>query len=238
MKQIKDECPACEEIAAVEQSYDKDLTYKGADLHVEGLLQMCCAECGYSFETHDQHDLNVASIKQVFLEQREEYKRRHGLLTGAQIRKIRKELGLHQQPAAQLFGGGLNAFSKYENEEIVQTTAMDRLIRVISALGRPGVQLLSKVVKGEADNTLVLTSGHHYVSGSSTARAQLLMAKQARVYGFGIPAATGSLDEQEKTVSFSEAASNINNVTVEFVQGAKKYQRNPVTGAYFAAAGD
>lgn len=236
MNQTKVECPACEEIAAIEQSYDADLTYKSADLHVTNLIRLCCAECGYSFETHDQHDQNIASIKKVFLDEREEYKRRHGLLTGAQIRKIRKDLGLNQQPAALLFGGGLNAFSKYENEDVVQTTAMDRLIRLISTLGHPGLELLSQITKGEAPVNLAIASGHHYLSGNSTARAQLLMPNQTRVYSLG-SLATGELrNEKGKNVSLWETTSNVNNVIIELGPTGKKLQRNPATGAYFETA--
>lgn len=239
MNQPKIECPACEEVAAVEQTYDTDLTYKGAELHVVGLLQMHCAECGYSFETHDQHDLNVETVKQLFLQEREEYKRSHGLLTGAEIRKIRKDLGLNQQPAAKLFGGGLNAFSKYENEEVMQATSMDRLIRLVSALGRPGVELLRSVAEGEATNNFALTVDGAYWLGTSTAKAQLVMAelvqmKQVRTYdGFRDLVARSVRTEQATT-------SNANNVTVELVRGGKMQQLrpNPVTGAYYLAAGE
>jgi len=39
-------------------------------------------------------------------------------------------LGLTQHAASSIFGGGLNAFSKYERGEVIQSKAMDKLIRV------------------------------------------------------------------------------------------------------------
>ena len=37
---------------------------------------------------------------------------------------------LTQEEAAKVFGGGVNAFSKYERGEVTQSAAMDKLIRV------------------------------------------------------------------------------------------------------------
>lgn len=45
-------------------------------------------------------------------------------------RRARRTLGLSQEEAARLFGGGRNAFSKYERGEVAQSVAMDRLIRL------------------------------------------------------------------------------------------------------------
>jgi HTH-type transcriptional regulator/antitoxin MqsA len=56
-----------------------------------------------------------------------------GLLSGHQIRKARELLGLSQQEAATIFGGGTNGFSKYERGETAQSVAMDRLLRLVMA---------------------------------------------------------------------------------------------------------
>ena len=52
-----------------------------------------------------------------------------GLLVGDEIRAIRTQFDLSQQEAAELFGGGVNAFSKYERGDVLQSVAMDRLLR-------------------------------------------------------------------------------------------------------------
>ncbi len=54
-----------------------------------------------------------------------------GLLTGAEIRDLRNKYNLTQTHAAKLFGGGPVAFSKYENDDVVQSESMDTLLRLV-----------------------------------------------------------------------------------------------------------
>ncbi|MFM2477127.1 type II toxin-antitoxin system MqsA family antitoxin [Celerinatantimonas sp. MCCC 1A17872] len=67
-------------------------------------------------------------------------KQAQGLLTGSEVREMRKIWGLSQEDAAKVFGGGPVAFSKYESDDVMQSEAMDRLLRlakdVPSALDR------------------------------------------------------------------------------------------------------
>lgn len=57
-------------------------------------------------------------------------KQSEGLLTGGEVLEIRTKLGLKQSDAATIFGGGPVAFSKYENDEVMQSDSMDRLLRL------------------------------------------------------------------------------------------------------------
>jgi len=57
-----------------------------------------------------------------------------GLLTGSEIYATREYLEINQKQAANIFGGGKVAFSKYENDDVNQSDAMDRLIRVAKAV--------------------------------------------------------------------------------------------------------
>lgn len=54
-----------------------------------------------------------------------------GLLTGAEITALRAKYQLTQAQAARLFGGGPVAFSKYENDDVAQSEAMDTLLRLM-----------------------------------------------------------------------------------------------------------
>lgn len=54
-----------------------------------------------------------------------------GLLTGEEIRAIREKYQLTQAQAAKLFGGGPVAFSKYENDGVAHSEAMDNLLRLV-----------------------------------------------------------------------------------------------------------
>lgn len=53
------------------------------------------------------------------------------LLTGDEIRAIRDKYQITQAQAAKLFGGGPVAFSKYENDDVAHSDAMDTLLRLV-----------------------------------------------------------------------------------------------------------
>lgn len=86
-----------------------------------------CDTCGSEQANADQVRANkramIAFKKQV-----------DGLLTGAEVRAVRERLGLSQAEAARIFGGGPVAFSKYENDDVMQSEAMDKLLRLASAV--------------------------------------------------------------------------------------------------------
>ncbi|EMK6695522.1 type II toxin-antitoxin system MqsA family antitoxin, partial [Vibrio cholerae] len=52
-----------------------------------------------------------------------------GLFSSKEIADARIKLGLTQEQASIVFGGGRNAFSKYERGEVSQSAAMDKLIK-------------------------------------------------------------------------------------------------------------
>jgi HTH-type transcriptional regulator/antitoxin MqsA len=53
------------------------------------------------------------------------------VLPPAEVVRIRTRLGLNQRKAAELFGGGINAFHKYEKGEAAVTTSMSQLLRLL-----------------------------------------------------------------------------------------------------------
>ena len=55
------------------------------------------------------------------------------LLAAAEVRRVRKRLGLTQREAGLLLGGGPNAFQKYEAAELVPSKAISNLLRVLEA---------------------------------------------------------------------------------------------------------
>ncbi|SEK38824.1 type II toxin-antitoxin system MqsA family antitoxin [Halomonas daqiaonensis] len=82
-----------------------------------------CAECEREFVATEQIRRNDAAV-------RDAKRAQDGLLTGSDIVRLRSELKLNQEVAALLFGGGRNAFSKYERGEVTQSASMDRLLRL------------------------------------------------------------------------------------------------------------
>jgi HTH-type transcriptional regulator/antitoxin MqsA len=47
------------------------------------------------------------------------------------ITQVRKKLHLDQREAAEIFGGGINAFSRYENGKTKPPLALVQLLRVL-----------------------------------------------------------------------------------------------------------
>lgn len=82
-----------------------------------------CDVCGTVSHTKHQERFNRR--------QRAGFRRTvEGLLTGNEITALRARHGLTQKVAADLFGGGPVAFSKYEAHDVAQSQSMDRLLRL------------------------------------------------------------------------------------------------------------
>lgn len=67
--------------------------------------------------------------------------RLENLVLPDEVRRIRKKLGLNQQRAGTLLGGGPNAFHKYESGEVLPSKAISNLLRVLEAMPE-GLKLL------------------------------------------------------------------------------------------------
>ena len=100
----------------------EEFNYKGHKLIVE-VEYSVCSQCGAEAILPEQ-------IKGNDCRTRDAWRKVDGQLTGIEISALRKQLGLTQQQAAQMFGGGVNAFSKYERGEVIQSVAMDNLMRL------------------------------------------------------------------------------------------------------------
>lgn len=92
------------------QSYTVDMEYS------------VCRQCGDIVIFAEQIKRNDCVL-------RDAWRKIDGLLTAQEIVDLRNKLGLTQQDAAKIFGGGPNAFSKYERSEVIQSIAMDKLMR-------------------------------------------------------------------------------------------------------------
>lgn len=116
-------CPVCEEGHLHEARFAGDFKHGDRTVHVDDLECYRCDTCGADPVLQDQirrNHLKVADAK----------RRIDGLLSGAEIKATRECLHLSQNEAAELFGGGANAFSKYERGDVLQSKPMDRLLRL------------------------------------------------------------------------------------------------------------
>lgn len=131
-------CPVCESDQLVQIEENVPLT--AGDFVREMVMHATeCQSCGCSFYTSDQERFNkrqrLAFRKQV-----------EGLLPGEQIRAIRQRHNLTQKQAAEIFGGGPVAFAKYEADDVAQSQAMDRLIRVFDEIPDVRSRLMGRAV--------------------------------------------------------------------------------------------
>jgi HTH-type transcriptional regulator/antitoxin MqsA len=115
-------CPVCEKGRLTPQTYSEEFCHGGKVLRVDGLEGYQCDTCGADPVFEDQ-------IRRGHAKYQDARRRADGLLTGSEIRAYRKRRGLTQQQTSRIFGGGANAFSKYERGDVIQSVAMDRLIR-------------------------------------------------------------------------------------------------------------
>ncbi len=118
-------CPVCEEGQLHETTFSDDFKHGNSTIHVEDLECFECESCGADPVFKEQirrNHLRVADAKRTS----------DGLLPGEEIKEIRTNLDLSQSEAALLFGGGTNAFSKYERGDVLQSKSMDKLLRLAS----------------------------------------------------------------------------------------------------------
>jgi len=101
-------CPACREGRLHPIEYHKVFHPRGTEVSVTLLTSLCDA-CSVQTTRASQHEENLRRLA----DRKPQYGR---VLMGEEIVALRKRYGLTQQAAAQIFGKGKIAFSRYENE--------------------------------------------------------------------------------------------------------------------------
>jgi len=118
-------CPQCEKGHLSAEVYADDFQHEGRVVRVDGLECYICDQCGADPVYPDQIRRNQARVADA-------KRRSDGKLTGSDIRSLRDRLGITQQDASAIFGGGANAFSKYERGDVLQSDSMDRLLKLVA----------------------------------------------------------------------------------------------------------
>lgn len=125
-KSIKKEyCAVCGKKTCYRDIRPLTLTYKNHSITVQqpGLW---CDSCGEGILEGKDNKATREEL-QAFRS------RMDGLLTPEEIHKIRKKiLKISQHEAANIFGGGQNAFSRYERGELAPPRALSNLLRILS----------------------------------------------------------------------------------------------------------
>ena len=118
-------CPLCGKGHLTKKIEHDNIVYKGKIKNVPDVFYVC------SFCRVEQSGAKeLKENKRIMNEFKKEV---DGLLTGKEVFELRVRLGLTQEEASLVFGGGPNAFTKYENNDVTQSESMDKLLRVASS---------------------------------------------------------------------------------------------------------
>jgi HTH-type transcriptional regulator / antitoxin MqsA len=116
-------CGNCGAPVAVFRGETFRVWQKGLSVRVTGLCGSHCSSCG-------EIEFDKRSAKR-YAQAGDELVMRARATEQAEIRRIRRKLGLSQAMAAKLTGGGHNAFSRYERGEAVPLPAVVNLFRLL-----------------------------------------------------------------------------------------------------------
>jgi HTH-type transcriptional regulator / antitoxin MqsA len=119
----KELCPICGEGHVTDHVDQFESEYKGKKAWLPLHYQLCDV-CTSDFAGTKESKLNKRAVMAF-------RKSVDGLLTGDEICALRSKYKLTQTQAAKLFGGGPVAFSKYENDDVAHSEAMDTLLRLV-----------------------------------------------------------------------------------------------------------
>lgn len=118
-------CPICEQAELVADTRDLPYTYKGESTTIPGVTGEYCPACGEAILDASESARASASM----LEFNRQVKA--SIVDPEFISRVRKRLALDQREAAEIFGGGVNAFSRYENGKTKPPLALVKLLRVL-----------------------------------------------------------------------------------------------------------
>ncbi|HKJ08065.1 MAG TPA: type II toxin-antitoxin system MqsA family antitoxin [Gammaproteobacteria bacterium] len=128
-------CPVCGAAKLIHDTRDLPYTYKGETTVITAVTGDFCPACGESI-------LDAAESRRVMREMRAFSKQVNAASVDPDfIASVRKKLNLDQREAAEIFGGGVNAFSRYENGKTKPPLALVKLLKILDR--HPG--LLSEI---------------------------------------------------------------------------------------------
>ncbi len=118
-------CPICAKAELLHDTRDIPYTYKGESTVIPGITGDFCPACGEAI-------LDVAESARTSALMLEFNKQVNATIVDPEfIARVRKRLALDQREAAEIFGGGVNAFSRYENGKTKPPLALVKLLKVL-----------------------------------------------------------------------------------------------------------
>ena len=118
-------CPVCGAAELIHDTRDLLYTYKGETTAIPAVTADFCPAC-------DESITDMAETDRVMREMQTFNKQVNAAIVDPGfIASVRKKLNLGQREAAEIFGGGVNAFSRYENGKTKPPLALVKLLRVL-----------------------------------------------------------------------------------------------------------
>ena len=118
-------CPTCAAAELLHDTRDMPYTYKGESTIIPAVTGDFCPACDESIldveESRRTMNLMLAFNKQI----------NASIVDPEFIVSVRKKLDLDQREAADIFGGGVNAFSRYENGKTKPSLALVKLLKLL-----------------------------------------------------------------------------------------------------------
>ena len=118
-------CPSCGAAKLIHDTRDVPYVYKGESTSIPDVTGDFCPACGEVVLNREHGDryseLLAVHQKQV----------NAAYVDPSYIAKVRKKLDLDRREAAAIFGGGVNAFSRYENGKTKPPLALVKLLKVL-----------------------------------------------------------------------------------------------------------
>ncbi len=118
-------CPTCAAAELVHDTRDLPYTYKGEPTTIPAVTGDFCPACGEAVLDMTES----ARISTAMLEFNKQVNA--SIVDPGFIVRVRRKLALDQREAAEIFGGGVNAFSRYENGKTRPPLALVKLLKVL-----------------------------------------------------------------------------------------------------------
>jgi len=118
-------CPSCGAAELVHDTRDLPYTYKSESTLIPQVTGEFCRACGEAVLDASQSS-RVSGAMLTFNKQVNA-----SIVDPAFITTVRKKLDLDQREAAEIFGGGVNAFSRYENGKTKPPLALVKLLKLL-----------------------------------------------------------------------------------------------------------
>jgi HTH-type transcriptional regulator/antitoxin MqsA len=119
------QCSICAEAELVHDTRDLPYIYKGESTILPDVTGDFCPACGEVVLEMNEAERTSALMREFSKQVNA------SIVAPGFIANVRKKLNLDQREAAEIFGGGINAFSRYENGKTKPPLALIKLLKVL-----------------------------------------------------------------------------------------------------------